>query len=114
MAKPQPVVVLSTAGSRSEAEKIGRLLLKERLIACVNLLSPIRSLYWWNGKVEQGREALLIIKTTRRQLPDIARRIRAAHSYDVPEMIALPVVWGHRPYLSWLEASVRKPKGKRR
>jgi periplasmic divalent cation tolerance protein len=79
--------------------------------AWVNICEArVRSAYRWKGKVETAREVLLLIKTTRRTFPAVARRIRALHSYEVPEIIALPIVTGSRDYLAWLESSVARPR----
>ena len=101
------VVVLSTAGSREEAERIATALVEERLAACVNLVAPLTSIYRWRGAVERAEEVLLVIKTRRRSVPALVRRIGALHSYDVPEVIALPIVAGARPYLAWLAGATR-------
>ena len=102
----RPVVLLTTAGSLPEAERLSRLLLEKRLAACVNL-SSIRSRYRWQGKIERGKEVLLLVKTEARHLKAIGRCIRSAHSYEVPELIALPIQWGEKHYLRWLIESVR-------
>jgi periplasmic divalent cation tolerance protein len=78
------------------------MLVEERLAACVNLIAPLTSIYRWRGAVERAREVLLVIKTRRTLVPRIAARVRALHSYEVPEVIALPVVAGARSYLAWL------------
>jgi len=78
------------------------MLVEERLAACVNLITPLTSIYRWRGAVERAREVLLVIKTRRTLVPRIAARVRALHSYEVPEVIALPVVAGARSYLAWL------------
>jgi len=80
--------------------------LKRRLVGCVNVIPGIRSFYWWKGRVEQGKELLLFLKTTRHRLPALSRFVKAAHSYDVPELVALPFSWGHPLYLKWLRDSV--------
>ena len=95
------LVVLVTA-PREEAEKIARRVLERRVAACVNL-APVKSMYWWEGKIEEGEESLLVIKTTTDRLNDLVKEVRAAHPYQVPEIIALPVVGGHKPYLEWVE-----------
>jgi len=95
------VVVLTTAGSRAEGERIASALVEERLVACVNLL-PVTSVYRWRGAVERGNETLLVMKTRRALVTRLGARITALHSYEVPEVVALPVVAGARPYLAWL------------
>jgi len=107
----EKIVVLATARDAREAGRIARALVGERLAACVNFTAvPVRSIYRWKGKVETAREILLLIKTTRRAFPAVARRIRALHSYEVPEIVALAIAAGSRDYLAWLESSVKPPK----
>jgi len=107
-------VVLTTAGSRAEAERVASVLVEERLAACVNLIAPLTSIYRWRGAVERAREVLLVIKTRRTLVPRIAARVRALHSYEVPEVIALPVVAGARSYLAWLLGETAVPARQRR
>ena len=97
------VVVYITAPSRDEAARIARALVEERLAACVNL-TPIESVYRWQGAVEEAAELLLVVKTRRAALDALAARVRALHSYTVPEIIALPLVAGWPPYLQWIAA----------
>jgi len=96
------VVVLVTAGSADEAHRIGRALVEEQLAGCVNVLGPIRSVYRWQGTVEEAEEHLLVVKARAADLPALSARVRALHSYDVPEVLALPVVAGSEDYLAWL------------
>jgi periplasmic divalent cation tolerance protein len=103
------VVVLMTASDRDEAERIATALVEERLAACVNVLGPVRSTYRWKGAVERADEVLLIGKTRRALVARLAARVRALHSYDVPEVIALPITAGSAPYLSWLATETGKP-----
>ncbi len=95
-------LVLVTAGSEDEAAKIAKALVEERLAACANIVPKIRSIYRWEGKVQDEAEALLIIKTTEASLPALEKRVRALHSYGVPEVIALALDQGSAPYLNWL------------
>jgi periplasmic divalent cation tolerance protein len=102
------IVVLVMCGSAKEARKIARALVDEKLAACVNILqAPVQSVYRWKGKVESAREVLLVIKTTRRRFAALQRAVRSLHSYDVPEIIALPIAAGSRDYLDWISDSVR-------
>jgi periplasmic divalent cation tolerance protein len=102
------LVVLVTCGSRREAWKIARALVTQRLAACVNISqSPVDSVYRWKGKVSHSREFLMIIKTSRRRLAKLRAAVERLHSYDVPEVIALPVESGSPAYLRWLEESLR-------
>jgi periplasmic divalent cation tolerance protein len=99
-------VVFITTPSRTESRKIADGLLKGRLAACVNAFPGITSRYWWKGKIETSREELLIIKTTRRKLPALIRRVQALHSYDIPEIIALPISAGNPEYLRWIREMI--------
>jgi periplasmic divalent cation tolerance protein len=102
------VVVLVTTGSAEEARRIGRTLVEEGLAGCVNVVGAIRSIYRWQGAVEEADEHLLVIKSRAADLPALGERIRALHSYDVPEVLALPVADGSPEYLAWLAtATVR-------
>jgi len=100
------IVILVTAGSEAEAEAIAKALVEERLAACVNILSPIRSIYRWQGKVADDREWLLAIKTQAERFAAVETKVKALHSYQVPEIIALPIVAGAEGYLRWLRESV--------
>lgn len=98
-------VVLSTAASAEEGMGIGRRLVEERLAACVNVVPGARSLYIWEGALQQADEALLVIKTRRDRYPALARRIQELHSYTVPEILAMPVETGAQPYVDWVLAT---------
>jgi periplasmic divalent cation tolerance protein len=97
------VVVLVTCGSRREASRIARSVVERKLVACVNIIdTPVRSVYRWNGKSEQGREFLLVIKSSRARLAALQAEVERLHRYDVPEFIAVPIVGGSSRYLAWL------------
>lgn len=98
----QACVILVTTGSEAEAETIATALLEERLVACVNILSPIRSLYRWEGKIADDREWLLVIKTRAERFAAVEARVRALHSYELPEVIGLPLLAGSAGYLGWI------------
>jgi periplasmic divalent cation tolerance protein len=101
------IVVLVMCGSRKEARKIAWALVERRLAACVNEIgAPARSVYRWKGKVETADEFLLVIKSTKRRFAGLRAAVLELHSYDVPEIIALPVVEGSRAYLDWIAESV--------
>jgi len=100
------IVVLSTSSSKEEAEKIARLLVEERLAASVNVLPGLRSFYRWKGKVEDAAEWLLLIKSSRGKFDKLKAMLEKLHSYDVPEVIALPIVDGSKNYLLWLEGEI--------
>jgi periplasmic divalent cation tolerance protein len=104
------VVVLVTCGSRPEAARIARSVVAKSLAACVNIFdAPVRSIYRWKGRVEQAREFLLIIKSSRARLAPLQTEIERLHSYDTPEFIVLPILTGAPRYLAWLAQSLREP-----
>jgi periplasmic divalent cation tolerance protein len=98
-----PIVVLVTCGSEEEALKIAHSLVDEHLAACVNLVSPVRSIYRWEGKIWDEKEWLLIIKTQRQRFEELEKKVKSLHSYSVPEIVSLPIVEGASSYLNWLE-----------
>jgi periplasmic divalent cation tolerance protein len=102
----EPVVVLMMAGSQEEAERIARALVVEMLAACVNIVPGVTSVYHWQGEIQQDQEWLLVAKSRRDVLNDLVQRIQALHSYDLPEIIALPLVGGSEAYLRWLDEQV--------
>jgi periplasmic divalent cation tolerance protein len=99
-------LVLTTAGSEEDAQKIARHLVEHRLAACVNIVSRVESVYRWQGKVESAQEWLLIVKTTAERFPSVREAILQLHSYDLPECIAISIEDGSPPYLKWLDDSV--------
>ena len=104
------IVVLVTVGSEQEAETIATTLLEERLAACVNVTSPIRSLYRWEGRIADDREWQMVIKTQARLFEALAARVRALHSYDLPEIIALPVLAGTTDYVDWIQNETKSER----
>ena len=96
------IVILVTVGSEAEAEMIAKAVVEEQLAACVNILSSMRSVYRWEGKVTDDREWLLLIKTRAERFAAVETRVKALHSYQVPEVIALPIMAGTEEYLRWL------------
>ena len=104
------IVVLVTVGSEQEAETIATALLEERLAACVNVTSPVRSLYRWEGRIADDRECQMVIKTQARLFEALAARVRALHSYDVPEIIALPVLAGTTDYVDWIQNETKSER----
>ena len=103
-----PFLVLSTAGSTEEAERIARALVEERLAACVNIVPGVRSVYRWQGEVQADAEVLLVIKTVRHCFPALRQRVRELHSYQLPELVCLEPAGGDAEYLAWLIGSVRE------
>jgi len=97
------IVILITTGSVDEGQNIARTLVDERLAACVNIISPIQSVYRWEGQVQDDQEVLLIVKTATEMLEPLAVRVKQLHSYEVPEIIALPIIAGATDYLDWID-----------
>ena len=104
-----PVVATTTTPTRQEADRIARTLVERRLAACVQIVDPIRSCYWWDGAVQEDPEVLLIIKSVAALIPAIEAVMGELHPYEVPELVALPVTGGSQAYLDWLQASLRTP-----
>ena len=109
MTQTESFLVFTTTETMEQAEEIADALLRRRLAACVQVVGPIRSKYWWKGEVAVAKEWMCLIKTTRGCLDPLADVIRATHTYDVPEMTATPITHGDPAYLEWLgaEASAR-------
>ncbi|MCW4009352.1 MAG: divalent-cation tolerance protein CutA [Candidatus Bathyarchaeota archaeon] len=102
------VVVLVTAGSKWEAENIAQKLLEAKLIACANVLGPVSSHFHWEGKVEHEEEFLLLMKSRLDLFGELSEAVKALHSYEVPEVVALPIVAGSKGYLDWLGGSLKQ------
>jgi periplasmic divalent cation tolerance protein len=100
-------VVLITVPDRATGEKLAAALVGERLAACVNQVPGLLSTYWWQGKMEQEPEELLLAKTRAELVERLAARVRELHPYTVPEIIALPILAGSAPYLEWITAETR-------
>lgn len=101
------IVVLSSCPSEIEAAKIGRHLVEQRLAACVTVLPNARSIYRWQGEIEDSLEFILLIKSSREALPKLREELQKIHSYQVPEILALPVVDGPVAYLDWMEREIQ-------
>jgi periplasmic divalent cation tolerance protein len=101
------IVIFITASNKKEAKKIAEKLIKNKLAACVNIVNKIESLFWWQAKVDKASEVLLIVKSRKDKLAKIIAAVKSAHSYDVPEIIALPIIGGYKPYLKWINESLR-------
>jgi periplasmic divalent cation tolerance protein len=99
------IVVLITASSEEEAHKIAKLLVNERKAACVNIVPGVDSLFRWKGKLDSARESLLLVKTRASLFPEIISLVKETHSYEVPEIIALPIIGGTEEYLKWLDSA---------
>ena len=101
------IQVITTTGTKEDADKIARALLEARLAACIQVVGPITSHYWWEDEIEEAEEWLCLIKTTGNRFERFEKAIQAAHPYDVPEILALPVVAGSADYLAWLRGELR-------
>ena len=101
-----PVVVLCTCANREEAARIARALVEQRLAACVQALGPMESTYWWKGKLETSAEVLLLIKSFHGQFSELCNRIQMLHSYEVPEIVALPATAVSEKYLAWMRSEI--------
>jgi periplasmic divalent cation tolerance protein len=99
--------VYATASDAAEAERIGRAVVSEHLAACANVLPGMRSIYWWQGKLEEAAEAVLILKTTRERLAALVARVKALHAYECPCIEALEVADGNPDFLAWVEAETK-------
>lgn len=105
-----PLVALSTVGTEEDAERIARSLVEKGLAACVSVVPGLVSVYRWKGRVGREHEVLLVIKTTGERLEELKAALLAAHPYELPELVALPIAAGHEPYLEWLASSVLAPE----
>ena len=106
----EALLVLTTCGNETDAAGLAQVLVERRLAACVNAIGKVASTYRWRGKVQQDRETLLIIKTTKARLPDVEQTIRAESKYELPEFIVVGVQTGSSAYLTWLMESVAESK----
>jgi len=102
---PENIVVYITAPKEEDAARIAQALVKAKLAACVNIVRNIRSIYSWQGKIEDAAEVLMIVKTQKKHFDALSEKVRELHSYDVPEIIALPILKGSDDYLEWIRAS---------
>lgn len=97
-------MIYVTCGSVNEAREIGDAIVRARLAACANIIEGMRSLYWWEGDVQEDAETVLILKTTEERVPDVTERVRALHSYDVPCVVEIPLGGGNPDYFAWITA----------
>jgi periplasmic divalent cation tolerance protein len=95
--------VSTTAGSYEEAERLAAVALEARLAACVQIVGPVQSRYWWHGSIERSEEWILLVKTRADRFPALSRALREAHPYEVPEVTAIPIAEGSDDYLRWVE-----------
>ena len=97
------IVVFITTKNKTEAKKIAKALLEERLIACANIVDKVESLFSWKGKVDQSCEVLMVIKTKQKLFSKVISKVKLLHSYETPEIIAVPIIEGSQEYLQWIE-----------
>jgi len=100
------IIVLMTTASKQEAQRIVHLLLDKRFIACANILGPAESQFWWQGKTEKAKEFLVLMKSDEKLFNKLSKTIKETHSYETPEILAVPIVKGWPPYLEWLNKSL--------
>ncbi len=104
----QARIVLTTTADAEEARRLGRMLVEERLAACVTLLPAVCSIYWWQGEIESANECLLLVKTSQERLKALESRLQELHSYETPEFLVLPVEAGSQAYLDWMQNCLRE------
>ena len=102
-------LIYMTAGSQDEATRIGKTLVEERLVACVNLIPGMRSLYWWDGAIQEGSEVVVIAKTRTERVSAVVDRVKSIHSYDCPCVLALPIESGNPGFLDWIRRETLEP-----
>jgi periplasmic divalent cation tolerance protein len=100
------IAIFITTSGKKEAKNIAAQLVRNKLVACVNIVDKVESLFRWKGKVDQSKEALLIAKSRKDKLNKIIKLVKSLHSYEVPEIIALPIAGGYKPYLNWINESI--------
>ena len=101
------IAIFITAANKKEAEGIAAALIKAKLAACVNIIDKVDSFFRWQGKIDKAKECLLIVKSKKSSLLKIIAKVKALHSYSLPEIIALPIISGDKEYLRWIDDSVR-------
>jgi periplasmic divalent cation tolerance protein len=101
------ILIFITAKNKKEASMLAKNLLEDKLIACANIIDGVQSLFWWQGKIDSSKETLLILKTKKVLFKKIMEKVKSLHSYQTPEIIALPLTHGSQDYLQWLNSSTR-------
>ncbi len=104
--KGQYIIILITCSSKKEATKIKDVLLNEKKVACINIIPQVDSFFWWQGKIDSCSEVLLLLKTRNNVFNDIVNVVKKNHKYEVPEIIALPIIDGNKDYLKWIKQTV--------
>ena len=105
--KKKFIAIFVTCASARQAERIADSLLSKRIVACANTIPGIESRFWWNGRIDRAREVLIVMKTHGKNFAKVEKEVKRLHSYEVPEIVALPIVAGSKEYLDWIRASVR-------
>ena len=105
--KIKAITIFITCPSKKEAHKIKDVLLASRIVACVSIIKSIDSFYWWKGRIESSKEFLLIAKSTSRLFSQVIKTVKKYHSYEVPEIVAMPITGGNPDYLKWIGASIK-------
>jgi len=100
------ILVFMATGKKRETQKIAQNLLDKRLVACANIYGPVESHFWWQNKIEKAEEFLVFMKSNQNLFTKLSKAIKKMHSYEVPEILAVPIVEGYQPYLKWLNASL--------
>jgi len=100
-------VLFITTANTEEAQRISSMLLNQKKAACVNIVPKVSSLFWWQDKLDSAQESLLIVKTKTSLINEVVTLVREIHSYDIPEIIALPIVGGNQDYLDWIGKEVK-------
>lgn len=101
-------IVYITASNIGEARDLVEAIVKERLAACANVVESVESTYWWQGKIERDDEALIILKTKESKLDELIKRVKELHSYENPEIVAIPILKGSSDYLRWIDEELEK------
>jgi periplasmic divalent cation tolerance protein len=102
------IVILITCVNKAEANRISKRLIRQRLIACVNLVEKIKSVFWWQERIDSATEVLLIAKSKKSLIRKIVKQVKSLHSYKVPEVIAFPIIAGNKDYINWINESIRQ------
>lgn len=102
-----PIIIVVTCASRREAARISRTLLRKKLAACANIIEGVSSSFWWRGRLQNEREVVVLFKTVSRNFKTASRLVKEMHSYEVPEIIAIPIVAVDKEYLEWIKESVK-------
>ncbi len=101
------IVVLVTTANKAEAEKIAQTLLEEKLIACANIIHPVASFFFWKGKADTAEECLMVIKSRLDLFSSLVQRLKELHSYEVPEVLALPIIGASNEYIGWMDEALK-------